>query len=219
MPVFISLIYSTNKTKTMKKFINSNGKGKQDARKEMVKYAVNSEVKSGTILSLPFETWAIERMILKKSKRYNFVGVELNEDVFRKVVINSVKHKIPVKGLYNGTLAEQIFSSESNQYAHIFADYCGQIQTHATELEFVLTNDLVKVGGTIAVTVNKRISGNFEFYEEMEKYSPLTDETKRCENGIRTFFNLVGGKRYRIEKLMTYKDTASMVLIIVKRLK
>jgi hypothetical protein len=221
--------------KVIGKFENLNGENKDVARAFMVDNAFNTNVglpaRKGKILTLPFTEWRIEKMLLEKTKRYDFFAVEYDKPDYDKMVKNSYKYKTSdnklisdnVIGTYNGRLEDKIACATENEYCHIFADFCGQIQTYAPTIESAIEKNIVKVGGTIAVTVANRISGNTDFHEDMQNYVPFNNkkgEDKECLHGIKTFFTMVGGKRYKIEgEPILYKDTCAMILVVVRRLK
>ena len=200
-------------------FKNDKGFGKEVARTLMIEAINSAQLKSKLILSLPSHTCAIEKKLVAKSKKYNFIGVELDEKVYWKMAANIVKNRLPITP-FLGTMGEKIAEARTNQYAHLILDYCGQLHSFADEIMLAMRNNIVEVDGTISITLNKRISGNGRtFADFIQKLNPQHD-TSICESEhlVRTFINRVGGYNYAIEKVLNYNDGASMILIILRRI-
>lgn len=208
-------------TKTIKveTFKNDKGVGKEVARTFIYEAINANKSESKLILSLPSHTCAIEKKILAKTKRFSFIGVELDENVYWKMAANIVKNRLPITP-FLGTMGDKIAEARTNQYAHLILDYCGQLHSFAEEIMLAMRNNIVEVNGTISITLNKRISGNGRtFADFIQKLNPQHD-TSICESEhlVRTFINRIGGYNYAIEKVLNYNDSASMILIIVRRI-
>jgi len=220
------VVKSTKKSNVSSKFKNGDGEQKQIARELMVDAIKNSNTKKGEILSLPFEDCIIEQMILneKNCKRYKFLGVEYDKQTYYNMLKTISEKQLPINA-YHGALADKIYEAKEGQYSHIIADYCGQLNTFHEEIEYAIKNNIVEVGGTISITLNKRISdGCFGIYEKIERLLPkmtdrltIEDKYARTERIIYNFMLKVCGMNYTILTPFAYHDTTSMYLIIVKR--
>jgi hypothetical protein len=218
---------TTKKVAKTAKFKNAKGEQKQIARELMVNAIKNSNTKKGEILSLPFEDCIIEQMILneKNCKRYKFLGVEYDKQTYHNMLKTIAKKQLPIN-TYHGALADKIHEAKESQYSHIIADYCGQLNTFYEEIAYAINNNIVEVGGTISITLNKRITdGCFGIYEKIERLLPkfsdtaaAKDKDARTQHIIYNFMLKVCGMNYAIIRTFAYHDTTSMYLIIIKRL-
>jgi len=207
--------------KAKEKFQNVKGEKKQVARDLMVKSIVQSEISKGTILTLPFIHCKIEQQLINiVGKKYNFLGCENDPIVYNQMLMTIAQNNLPIS-THKGNIKDKINIANENEYSHLILDYCGQLGTTHEEIKTAIENNIVQVGGVIAITLNKRITPNTEFiYELMEKLNPRTkeDEDTRCEHALRTFINRIGGLNYAIESVLNYHDTTSMILMIVRRI-
>ena len=213
----------TNKltTKVETDFKNISGDEKDKARKLMVKTIKESERSPKPILTLPFEDCLIEQKLLSEvSKKFTFLGCERKSPVYNKMLMTIANNNLPIN-TYKGLIGDKIKEATTNQYSHLLLDYCGQLGTAHVDINHAISFDIVEVGGTIAITLNKRITpGTESIYELMEKLNPqtTTSEDTRTEHALRTFINRVGGFKYSIEDVLSYYDTSSMILMIVRRI-
>ena len=89
-------------------------------------------------------------------------------------------------------------------------------------IQTAMENNIVKVGGTISITLNDRktVKGGIE--DEMNELNPTGNVVgKEVKNAILTFLRIVGGFNYSVETVNPYKDfkKGAMILVVVKRLK
>ena len=205
-------------------FLNDGGVKKQEAREMMVKYIIGSGILDGEILTLPNVKCIIEKMLLKKSKKFEFQACELNEEVYNKMLLTIAEGKLPIS-VNRGGIAKKINEARENQYSHLILDYCGQLATFHKEIKHAIQKNIVRVGGTIHITLNKRISrGTEAFYERMETLNPPKEsnpklrEDNRSEQCLNTFINRIGGDGYALKDTLPYKDKSSMVLMVIQRI-
>ena len=203
------------------KFANQDGENKELARIKMVKAIKNSNTSKNPILTLPCSDCVIEMKILNEiSKKYRFMGCELDSKVYNKMLMTIAKNNLPFD-THKGKIGDKIREAKPNQYSHLILDYCGTLGTAHEDIKFAIDNDIVEIDGTIAITLNKRISGSEDIYNLMERLNPSlpsdNDET-RFVKACRTFLTRIGSYKYAIEDVFNYKDTAAMVLIIVRRI-
>jgi hypothetical protein len=203
-------------------YSNANGKNKETARNKMVT-GVHESGLTGTILTLPHVACTIEKKILTNNNGYNFIGCELDKTTYNGMRQTIRRERLPIEP-HHGKISDMIYGVEENTYAHLILDYCGTIPTFAKEIQYAINNDIVKVGGTIAVTVTKR--GNSDPNNVVKKLANITtnntkDERGEVEKGIEAFFHKVTGWNYIIQEFFTYQDKgkAPMMLIRIKRVK
>lgn len=213
-------------------FKNVVGEGKKQARKVMTDWIALSKkehgLRTGTIATLPSNTWAIEDIIYNTiSKKFNYLACERNTDVFVDMVskMNQYgKNNIPHKG----NLSDVIYNANEDEFDHIIADYCGVLSSFKDEIIHACLNKVVKVGGTISVTTLKaRNEKGFtsklnEFYCETitgTKDSPMFD-MKDNHQAIRMFFkSLCAITNFEVVQQFCYNDTTPMMLVVLKRVK
>ena len=118
-----------------------------------------------------------------------------------------------------------IYGYDSDSYAHLLLDYCGNLPTFAKEIEHVINNDIVKVGGIIAVTTRKANrfgkGDSFEYIRALGNTKNNNIYDKRCntERENESYFYSIIGKNYRILEFFYYQDESAMMLTIIKRIK
>lgn len=202
-------------------FVNKEGVGKGDARGIMKDSVGKGNTKKFNILTLSAAECKVEQLILNEvSKKYKFTSCESNEAVYNQMLITIATKNLPIS-THRGTFLDKIEQAQANEYSDLLMDYCGQFGTKHEDIKLAMDKDIVEVGGSICITLNKRISeGTFAMYELMEKLNPPTEknEMTRCEHSLITFINRVGGMKYAIEQVYHYHDTASMILVIVRRI-
>lgn len=207
-------------------FKNVSGSGKQEARELMVQYISNAKksgLKNGKIATLPSNTWAIEDLIYNNvSKRFKYVACERESAVFVEMV-----NKMNKYGNHNnailGSLSDVIYNAQENEFDHIIADYCGVLSSFKDELIHACSKNVVKVGGTIAVTTLKARNKS-EFVSKLNHFkselSGLDCENNDNETAIKMFFkSLAAITNFEVVEEFTYCDTTPMMLVILKRTK
>lgn len=209
----------TSKTKT-NSYSNADGENKQKARLRMEGGVTSSGV-TGTVLTLPHIGCTIEKMILDKNDGFDFIGCEIDKATYhgmRKTIRNE---KLPITP-HHGAISDMIYGVDSNTYAHMILDYCGSIVTFDKELRYAIQNNLVQIGGTIAVTFSKR--GHYDPNNIIKK---LANTVKNFEDGrgemirgVEAYFHKVVGFDYDITEIFEYQDKGKspMVLVRIKRM-
>jgi hypothetical protein len=223
----IDAINLKNKKKATKdEYGNIDGKGKNDARSEMI-WAIIQSGLVGVILTLPSLTCIIEKLLTQannnKKELFSFIGVEMNDGVYNKMLTAISRMALNFEATYKKPISYVIDRARENEFKHIILDYCGQIGTYAEDIRKVLVNNLVEVGGTIHITLNLRLSGNdgIVLRKAMEKIVPYVknDEYTRTHHLIRTFIQSIGMDNYEIINEFKYTDSSTMLLVILKRVK
>ena len=126
---------------------------------------------------------------------------------------------------YFGEVCELIYGKLENTYAHLVLDYCGELPKIAKEVEYALNNNIVAVGGTIAVTFVKQIRGskNTLMGEKIMALATRNNNDFRCESerSAEAYFHKVTGWNYEIKEFFYYQDKGHtpMALVIIKRIK
>jgi hypothetical protein len=208
--------------KSKNTYSNENGIEKQGCRFKIEHKITTSNV-YGTILTLPHIACLIEKMILAKSKSFNFIGVERDDKTFTEMKKTIKKDKLAILP-YKGNISDKIYGMERESYAHLILDYCGLLTTISKEIQYTLHNKLVPIGGTIHITFAKIFRGQRHIHDKVRTNTIVTNGNKdeRCESevAIRTFFDKVCGFDYDLEEIYYYKDKGRtpMVLVQIKRI-
>lgn len=216
----------------MAKFTNLKGDGKNNAREIMVRYLKESKTNATKILSLPAEHCYIEDMLMKVGgfMRMDFELVERDRTVFNAMVKNATKVFARSTGNigYNlKNIKDVITKAKENEYKALIYDFCGQIATFKEELEYTFDNNILDINGIMALTINKRISGNtsMDFVHDMERLNNFqsmkvkSGEELRSEAAARVFLLKATGMNYSIDEEFSYNDSSPMHLFIIRRLK
>jgi len=214
-------------------FPNIKGEHKDEAREKIVSEIKKSGLKYGKILSLPASEFIIEQTIFNEvSQKFRYVGVEYDKDEFFKLLTNLGVNKFVMTPIY-GSISEQIFKAKQDEFSHLILDYCGQLDTFAKEIIYAIQNNIVAKNGTIAITLNRRITlaPGYSFADTI--YSDMLGlrNIKEVEKGnlvrvaLNIFLERICGLNYAITDTFEYCDKkgtkkgANMVLAIVKRLR
>jgi hypothetical protein len=200
-------------------YTNHNGENKEVARVKMANYIIDSGI-VGTIPTLPNTTWAIEEKIDKQISGNEFIGVECDEPTFN-VMKAKLKHlRLKAKTVF-GFISGIIYGKLENTYAHLILDYCGNLATISKEIEYAIANDIVNIGGIMAITFSKPIRGTDIQSEKLKSLAAINNTDERCmsDKGVEAYFNKITGWNYQVVEFFYYQDTYPMTLVIIKRIK
>ena len=224
---FASLNRAMNKAGKQKKgnntYSNHNGVNKERARKKMVNHVIYSGV-TGNILTLPNTEWVIEKNITKGLKGVCFTAVECVRETFLEMRRNAKKFGLNFTANF-GFVHEFIYGKVENTYAHLVLDYCGELPKISKEIEYAINNNIVAVGGIIAVTFVKQIRGskNTLLGEKITSLAAINNSDTRCETerSAEAYFHKITGWNYEIQEFFYYQDKGHtpMALVIIKRIK
>ena len=213
--------YKLKKEKNENTYANHDGENKEVARVKIAKYVIDSGV-VGTIPTLPNTEWAIEQKIDSQVSGNDFIGVECHEPTFKVMKSNLKKLSLKAKTVF-GLIGSIIYTKLENTYAHLILDYCGNLATICKEIEYAIANDIIKVGGIMAITFSKPIRGTDMQSEKLKGLASITNNIKdeRCmsDKGVEAYFNKITGWNYQVVEFFYYQDTYPMTLVIIKRIK
>jgi hypothetical protein len=226
----VNKVVTTRKKVAPNRYSNEDGVEKMKTRHIIVNTINSVKLPKRRFLSLSADNCLTEGMLYNQvSKRSKFVLCENHPETYRQLLLNIVKNKTIVPyAVLSCSIGEEIRRSRENDYTDLVLDYCGQIGTNHEDIEYAIKNNIVCVGGTISVTLSKRISGgvgggyNMSFIEKMEKLNPNFKKQvgdNRTEPAVLTFFNRICGMNYEIVVNHPYKDTdkQAMMLVIIRR--
>jgi hypothetical protein len=215
---------NSNNQNNSAKFHNENGNGKQQARMKMIKYIDRSNLRTGKILTLPFSKCIIEKELMSVvgKNNFEFIGYERDKETYWEMMKTILNDRLPIYPVL-GDIGEEIQSSYEDKYSHLILDYCCQLNTIAEDMISLFSGNIMKVGGMALITLNKRICkvGNADkIYNEMNQLVKKEKDTDLDTiHAMKVFFSKVCGFNYSIEEFFEYHDTASMVLIVIKRIR
>jgi len=199
------------------------GKQKDLARDKMVKYISRTGVE-GVVPSLMFTNTYIEGNILKTLPNMKFVGIDDNPKVINQLKKNIRKENLPITTKVC-KISDMIFGIDADSYGHLILDYCGNLFTYTKEIEHAIDNDIVQVGGIIAITFSKTMrSGtgqNADFIRSLSNTISNNNDDFRCDADRQNesyFYNIIG-RNYAVREFFHYHDTSPMSLVIIQRVK
>ena len=206
-----------------KLFKNFNGKEKHKARQIIVNVIKSGGMKRGSVLTLPCSEWEVEKLIQKNyTKSFNYVACERNSGTMIKMV-QKINQYGKNNTIHHGELSEKIFSAKQDQYAHIIADYCGTLTKVKNEIVHACMNNVVKVNGTITITLLKARTNNDLVSDLNFLKQELTKKEVRQndnESAIKMFFKTLSAMTdFEIIEEFCYTDTSPMILIALKRVR
>lgn len=205
--------------KMLGEFLNVKGKKKMTSRQKQVNAVNRSPISNKTMLTLAHKDCLLEIELLKTNPNLRFQSAEIIEETYHEQLATIIKHKLPISSHF-GNLRELVECASENQYSHALMDFCCQISKVKDIVKMAIEKNIVEVNGLISLTVNKRISSDWNFVTKMEQLNPPVnfDENTRTEHVIKTFINRIGGMGYAIEEVFNYRDTSSMILFIIRRI-
>lgn len=211
-------------------FSNYYGSGKDKARDLIANAIMQTKRQGSNVLTLPADTWIMEKNIIKKKPGYKFTAVERDKGTFLKMVKNMINNPTiseSVIGMENKTIGEHIVNDGENTYSSAILDYCGFIDTFYDEIDDVMKRNLIKKGGYIAITLaeNDRVL-NHSNHTTSHSNTYIRNCFVNDEeiNGSKVTNDLVNflvynHNGYKIVTKFKYRDKrVNMLLFIIKRL-
>ena len=196
-------------------YLNEGGTLKQLAR-DLVCQAIETSKKVGKILSLPFETCKFERQLLETvSNKFTFVGVERLKETYFNMLKTVVENRLNMSCI-NGNFIDTVKSSLKNEYAHVYADFCGNFDDYHHDIKLLLKKKIVQVGGTVSITLsNRTFKKTSDIVDRMNDLNPigLVDGNK-IENAIKTFLVKESKNNYALTNVFSYKDDERQAMIL-----
>ena len=204
-------------------FTHEGGVNKDKCRNKFADGVIASG-ETGLIATLPHIHCVTEKLILASGLSNTFVARETDRATYKqcKKVVRAEKLPIVTKvGQFN----DLIYNTDADTYAHMFADYCGGLMTLKHEIMAIFQKDIVRVGGTIGITLSLR--GSVRDGDTVDQMGNKDDQDARPKSikGIEGFFNKAIGFKYNITELFRYSDSVdgkkgqAMVLVMIKRLR
>jgi DNA-binding Lrp family transcriptional regulator len=202
---------------------NETGANKAIAREKMANIIIKSGV-SGIIPTLPNTNWAIELMINKAINSNSFLGVERNPITYKKMrsKLKELKKSDNLFGATHlGNISEVIYGKNEGSYAHMILDYCGNLVTIKKELEYSIQNNVLAVGGVMAITFAKPIRGTDAESLKLLDLAVENNTDNRCasDKAIEAYFQKITGFTHKVVEFFYYQDTYPMTLVLIKRTK
>jgi len=146
-----------------------------------------------------------------------------------KTYTKSRELKKSVLSLHNSDMCEVINHSQTDEFSHMILDYCGIINTFKSEINDVLTRDLVKVNGYISITLSLTDRRNNDSDREISNIMntiPLNifGDLNMTPNEFCTRLSITNmvmntNGRYKIDEIINYNDTSKMMIFLIRRMK
>ena len=190
----------------IKDFVNT--PEKDIVRNRLVNELLRSNVKTGTVLSLCGPGLILERKIngIKELSGLKFLVCELGKEQFAFIKTNINIHKLDcVTNAFNCKIDKIISISSEDQFSHLFLDYCSNLIGCREDIETALQNKIVAKGGLVWITVTSRTGKGHKGF----------DTKQEIKNLIKKY-----GSNYKaVTEFISYKDTAPMVTVVLKRVR
>jgi hypothetical protein len=200
------------------------GENKKDAKLKMQNYIIATNIQGhiGTLTNTHID---METAIYNAMPKCYFTTVERVLSVYEQMRRKFKNCGIPIKCI-KGEFSSILYGKNKDTYAHLIMDYCGDLPKVGKEFEYTITNNLVGVGGIIALTttrINRRGSGEmWDFITSLSNDKTINkDKDNRSNTEIQNERFLYGvlGRNYEIIETFNYNDGYPMTLTIIKRIK
>jgi len=210
-------------------FTNYCGSGKEHARNLIADAIMETKRQGSNILTLPADTWIMEKNILKQKPGYKFTGVERDKETYLKMVKNMIDNPIlseSVIDMANKSIEELIVNNGEDTYSSAILDYCGTIDTFFDEINDIMKRNLIKKGGYITLTLSendRHLNHSHHTTSHSNIYIQNCCVGKEM-NGAKVTNDLVNilvynNKGYKIVNKFPYRDKrVNMLLFIIKRI-
>jgi len=218
-------VYNAPKTKNkVGVYTNSEGENKKEAKKIMQEHIIATNIQGhiGTLTNVCID---METAIYNAMPNCFFTAVEKRLDVYEQMRRKFKKCGLPIKCVF-GLFSDILYGQGSNTFAHLIMDYCGNLPKIARELKYTIDNNLVGVGGLIALTtsnINRRGSGDlWDFISLLSNDDTINknkDFRSKSEIENERFLYSILGMNYIIIKVFPYRDKSEMILTIIKRIR
>jgi hypothetical protein len=187
------------------------GVRKLDARNKKVNAILDSKKLDGCILTLCGASLIIEsELFLRGAKEFSYDLVEYNREVFNKILVAVATNPLEINSINNCTMNKMIHNANTDEYSHLILDYCNSLNSNKSEIDMAFENNIVQVGGTVAMTFSTRAV----------KPIMKVDEVKgECINltSAKKYFSRF--ENYELVETFTYRDSMPMMVLILKRIK
>lgn len=199
------------------------GLQKDVAREKMANYIKKSGV-VGVVPSLMWTNTIIEENVLETLPNMAFIGIDDNPEVIKKLKANIKAKNLPITAKVC-KMSEMIYGVDSDTYAHLILDYCGNLFSFSKEIEHAIDNNIIKVGGTIAITFSKTMrsgSGqNADFIRSLSNTISNNVDDFRCDADRQNeaYFYTAINRNYVIREFFHYYDSSPMSLVVLQRVK
>jgi len=202
---------------------NGKGENKTHAKKIMQDHIIATNISGhiGTLTNLFID---METAIYNAMPNCYFTAVEWKSTIFEQMRKKFKNCGVPIKCI-KGEFSKILYGENANTYAHLIMDYCGDLTTIAKEFEYTIQNNLVVVGGIIALTTNKiNRRGSGEMWDYITSLSNEKTINKdfdfRCDTEIQNerYLYSVLGRNYVVLEVFSYTDKYPMTLTIIKRI-
>jgi hypothetical protein len=201
------------------------GENKEVARVKMSNHVTDSGI-VGEVPTLPNTDWTIEQKIANQLPDMKFIGAEIDKPTYNKMRKN-LKDTSLNATTHFGKIGELIYGKTEDTYAHLILDYCGHLSTFSKEIEYAIINNIIKVGGIMAITFGKPLRGLDSQTTKIKGLAPINNGDERCvsDRGIENYFAKITGWNYEVKEIFYYSDKKEsgkgypMTLVIIKRIK
>ncbi len=156
-------------------YIDKNHFVKEENRNDMANMVYESGL-YGRIASLSHIDCLVERKLDALTSQNTFVNIDRDELVVEGAKLTMYKYGLNGNAVC-GDMLSVLKNYGENDFAHIFMDFCGALPIQGETLDYVIKNNLVKVGGYIFLTVSNAVRKVVNGYsKEYNSYTALHNE-------------------------------------------
>lgn len=210
-PTPVAKVKKVKTKKKTRKTKSYDGIGKMKARTKKINAILNGN-KEGLVLTLCGKSLIMENTIFSKGEtNFTYDLVENDRKVLNQILVNASKSLIKINSINHTDMSTMIFNANTDKYSHLILDYCDTLNRNLVEIETALRNNIVKVNGTVCMTLSTR------GVQPVVAVKKLVEGEPKNLTGAKKYFSKF--TNYEIIEDFTYKDGMPMMVIILKRIK
>jgi hypothetical protein len=202
---------------------NFKGENKNKIRTIYIDYLNKSNRKSGKFFTLPSKDCMFEIALnMLVDNNFHYIACEYDKSKFM-----DMKRKSADKNLWMDcyhTKSENVLkNAETDDFSHMFVDWCGTAPTYESEVRTIIDNNLVKVGGLIGLTFAQREANTKTQCSKAYHQSVLDtldiEGIPNVKSGIELKLKSMVGLNYKLIEFIPYADDGGdMVFALIKRI-
>lgn len=215
----------TNVTKTEE--INKRkfrGVGKGKVRDIFVNRLLENGENDGIFFSLPSNECQFEIQVNTEiDNTFKFEVVESEELVYNEMLKTIGSNNIHTKSINNCFSEELILKYGADRFSNIFMDWCLTFNAHENEVNHIIRNKLVEVGGLVGFTFCLRDKKTKMLHHSILHHPKLKRKVGSIDaltnDGIIISILTMCKDNYEVIEVESYRDGAPMLFVLIKRLK
>jgi hypothetical protein len=194
---------------------------KEENRIEMANMVYESGL-YGLIPSLSHIDCLVERKLQALTDKNTFLNIDRDEMVVEGARLTMQKYGLKGTAVC-GDMLNVMKNYGENDFAHIFMDFCGSLPIQGSTLDYVIENNLVKVGGYIFLTISNAVRNvvngySKEFNEYRTYHSSQMGISKSYFANEMLLISIMGNKFKKVIN-KPYQTGSPMLFYVMQRIK